>query len=183
MKRNSARRKARKSAAGPVAGLIVVAAVIVGAYYGLTHLKLKPIGVAGTSLYETHCKWNLERLNMAMTAYTNDHDNTLPEAARWREQLKPYLEQVQYSPNGRSVLKCEADNSSAACSYAMNSNISGKNAGDLSRRTVIFYETSHPGDCPSGTGTDVADPPRHPGGNFYAFVGGAVKQSATKPAF
>jgi prepilin-type processing-associated H-X9-DG protein len=49
--------------------------------------------------------------------------------------------------------------------------------------TVIFYETAHPGDNPSGGPEDVVTPPRHNGGNNYGFADGGADWQTTKPTF
>jgi hypothetical protein len=175
--------KAKKSNTGLIIGIIVIALLVlgVGGYFIITRVGLGPMVPATTTVTKVDCLQNLKTLNLAAVLYGSDHNNLLPDASQWVQQMDPYIKQM--APD-RNILKCPDDHSSAITSYAMNSNVSGKNADDfLQPKTVIFYETANPGANPSGTGTDIADPPRHPGGSCYAFVGGAAEQSATKPQF
>ncbi len=116
------------------------------------------------------CLGHLEEIAGAMLAYLDDHDDKFPAAARWVDELKPYL-------GDESVLKCPDDKSDARCSYGMNSALGGKSVDDLEdpSSVVLLYETAHPGANPTGGKEDVASPPRHSRGDNFAYADGAAE--------
>ena len=118
------------------------------------------------------CRSNIKRLGLSARLYTFDHDGRLPDADRWVDELTPYVKDTD-------TFVCPADQSGARCSYAMNADLSGQILEDITdpESTVLFYETQHPGDNPSGSPADVPTPPRHEGGNNYAYADG---QSGTR---
>ncbi len=112
------------------------------------------------------CLSNIKNLTIAAQAYAMEHDDRLPEADRWVEELRPYI-------NNEAILKCPDDESEALSSYAMNQTLSGKSLGEIEdpASVVLFYETASPGENPVGGEDDLASP-RHLEGNNYAFADG-----------
>ena len=133
---------------------------------------------ARTSMKKAVCLSNMKNLSLAMQMYLADHEDGFPEADRWVEELAEYCKD-------ESVLKCPEDDSEAACSYGMNAALSGKTLDEIgdSSGVVVFFETASPGDNPVGGVADIADPPRHLGGNSYGFTDGHVVWSAKVPGF
>jgi prepilin-type processing-associated H-X9-DG protein len=116
------------------------------------------------------CTSNMKNLALAAQMFATDHENQLPDGDRWVAELEPYVK-------SQSVFQCPEDKSGAACSYAMNKNLSGKSLDDLEDASlvVLFYETAKPDDNPVGDPSEAADPPRHLGGNNVAYADGHVK--------
>lgn len=115
------------------------------------------------------CANRLNALLEAMDSYLEDHENRYPSAESWVAALRPYVE----DENG---FKCPEETSDRFCSYGMNAALSGASPDDVAdpASTVLFYETAHPGENPSGGADDVVTPPRHVDGNNFAFVDGGI---------
>lgn len=115
------------------------------------------------------CGEQLGALAEAMQSYLDEHEGRYPAADTWVSDLRPYLEDA-------SVLTCPEESSGAVTSYGMNAALAGKLMGEVAdpEMTVLFYETLHPGDCPSGGVDDIVDPARHVDGNNFAFVDGSI---------
>jgi len=115
------------------------------------------------------CANRLNALLAAMDSYLEDHENRYPSADGWVAALRPYVE----DENG---FKCPEDTSDGLSSYGMNAALSGVSPDEVAdpTTTVLFYETAHPGENPSGGADDVVTPPRHVDGNNFAFVDGSV---------
>jgi hypothetical protein len=119
----------------------------------------------------------MTRLALSADMWAWDHDGKLPNADRWVDELLPYA-------GGPDDFRCPEDASGARCSYAMNGALSEKVLEEIENResVVLFYETAHPGEDPSGGPEDVASP-RHLGGNVYAFADAHTDWLETKPEF
>ena len=167
---------------------------MVTAYYTadldtLPYLLDAPLALQATMLYpvikearegaeKAVCLSNVKNLSLAMQMFLADHNDTFPQADRWVEELMEYL------PD-ESVLKCPQDESDAMCSYAMNEALSGTRLTEVQdpANLVVFFETAHPGDNPVGGPEDIVSPPRHHGGNHYAFADGRAASSDEVPNF
>ena len=110
------------------------------------------------------CGYNLGMLGIAAKKWAADHGDKLPPADRWVDELLPLV-------GGADTFKCSADKSAGRSSYGMNAALSGADLNSLPdpKNVVLFYETAHPGDNPSGGPEDVA-PPRHQGTRLYIFA-------------
>jgi len=113
------------------------------------------------------CLHNLEQLAVAALRYADEHDGVLPRADTWVQELEPYLESAD-------VLKC-GQAPDLAIAYAMNRALSGDSLADIRdpANTPLFFESELRGPSPAGRLADIA-PPRHWGGNHFAFVDGHV---------
>ena len=123
------------------------------------------------------CLSNMKNLALAAEMFAADNEGRLPDADHWVEQLMQYIENEE-------VLRCPADASQARSSYGMNHALSGKPLSQIegSESVVLFYETAHPGDNPSGGPEDVVSP-RHIGGNVYAFADAHTDWLQARPSF
>jgi prepilin-type processing-associated H-X9-DG protein len=67
----------------------------------------------------------------------------------------------------------------------MNAALSGKKLSEIANpgQTVLLFESAKPGLVTSGRATDVATPPRHSGGNCFAFADGHAKCQKEPPEF
>ncbi len=115
------------------------------------------------------CLSNTKNLALAMQMWLADHNDEFPKTERWVEELMPYI-------GNEGVLKCPGDESGARSSYGLNKAVIGKRLVDVEDPAglVVFYETANPGENPVGGPEDVA-PPRHMGGNDFAFADGHVE--------
>lgn len=123
------------------------------------------------------CLSHMKSLSMAAQMFATDYDR-FPDAKTWVDDLQEYV-------GDESVYKCPQDKSGARSSYGMNAAMSKMPVTKIKNpvATVVFYETAHPGDCPSGGAKDVVTPLRHPEGNSYGFADGHASRLKTTPSF
>jgi len=122
------------------------------------------------------CMNNLKQITTGAYMYAEDHDDTLPDADKWVDQVMVYLENAR-------LFSCPSSDLEYA--YAMNSALSGVKTEDIGKpsETVLFFESNLGVRNAHGNPDDVAAPPRHDGGNFYAFADGHVAWSMKAPSF
>jgi prepilin-type processing-associated H-X9-DG protein len=132
----------------------------------------------GVSSQQATCLSNEKQIALAMLMFADDHDGILPNADTWKDDLLPYIKNAK-------LLQCPSDISGAKCSYAMNAALSGKKSREIANpgQTVLLFESAKPGLVTSGRATDVATPPRHSGGNCFAFADGHAKCQKATPTF
>ena len=104
------------------------------------------------------CCDNLGALHTGMAVYQMKHDGRFPDARKWADEIYPYLMRKDWG-----AFKCPDDLSAARCSYAFNTRLSGKRSSEIAdpSHTVVLYETTAPGDNPSGTGETLPRKLRH----------------------
>lgn len=163
--------------AGTICGIIAIPLSV----FSITILMaiLFPVFMqARAKATQVSCLSNEKNLCLAMLMYVDDYDGTFPLADRWTEGLSPYM-------GSAKLLKCPDDKSGAKSSYAMNAALSGKKESDIANpgQTVLLYETSAPGDSPSGGAEDVASPGRHNRSNNFGFADGHCKWQKQTPEF
>jgi hypothetical protein len=127
------------------------------------------------------CLGNLFSLGAASEMYLADYDDTFPPGDRWVDELGSYLR-----PDRGDVVKCPFEQSAERGSYGMNTLVAGKPYAQIEdpNRTVLFYETAHPGQNPTGRSDDVVTPVRHVPGNAYTYCNGVGgRWSMTVPRF
>jgi len=109
------------------------------------------------------CEANLKKLSFALLIYAEEHKNHLPDAAHWREELRPYLK-----PGDN--LGCPEVKSGDG--YAMEPRLSKTDLDTLENpsETILLYETDAPDQKPRPPLTKT----RHGAPNI-AFVDGRVK--------
>jgi prepilin-type processing-associated H-X9-DG protein len=121
------------------------------------------------------CLSHLKQLDLGAIMFASDHDQNWPDADKWTDEIMPYIKNEQ-------ILRCPAA-PGLECAYALNRVMAGRNDADvaLPAEIITFFESNLGHRNATGTLADVADPPRHNGGNNYAFADGHVKWSATVP--
>ena len=124
---------------------------------------------------QTACLSNLKQLSLAAMMFAQDHDQTLPSADQWTDQLMPYLK-------NEAILKCPAA-PELECAYALNAALAGKRLKDLPNpaEAILFFESNLGKRNATGTLEEVAVPGRHRGGNVYAFADGHIKWMGEPP--
>lgn len=120
---------------------------------------------------QADCLSNLKQLGLGLLCYAEDHDENLPPADKWCDEIWPYIKDEQ-------VLKCPAA-PELACGYVFNAALSGVNLGKIERpaETIILFD-SEQGQRNGSVALMTAWPPkpgRHNEGNNTAFVDGHVK--------
>lgn len=113
---------------------------------------------------EEECISNMKQISLAAVMYILDNDDTLPDAQKWCDELAVYDE--------RFVKKLVCPAASAACCYAMNSNLSGVKDSDILQpeRTVLFFESNLGIPNAHGTTASMSQPARHNGCNIIVFA-------------
>ncbi len=114
---------------------------------------------------------HLHQLGLAFIQYVQDHDETMPDAAHWVDELMPYV------MRDASVFHDPSTPLAQKWGYAYNKNLSGKSIAMLQfpASTATFYESTAGVKNASDTGESVPRPDRHRGGTDYAFADGHVK--------
>jgi prepilin-type processing-associated H-X9-DG protein len=114
------------------------------------------------------CVSNLRQLSTAMLMYNQDYDEMYPPAERWSPGILPYHKNT-------SILNCPADTGKP--SYAMNRNLSMGSIAKVTRPAdwILLFESNLHKPNAAGTKEAVANPPRHNGGNNWAYADGHVK--------
>lgn len=161
-----------------IRGYTLVELLVVIAIIGVLMAILFPVySTARQKAYETVCISNMRQLTLAILAYASNHNERLPDASTWVSDIMPHVKD-------QDIFKCRRDGSGEDCSYAMNAALSGRSLSMLNDTgVVLLYETATPGPCPYGGVEDIADPPRHNGGNIYGFADSHVKWHKKPPSF
>jgi prepilin-type processing-associated H-X9-DG protein len=112
------------------------------------------------------CLSNLKQLALAALMFANDHDQQLPEADKWMDELAPYIKDPK-------ILQCPAA-PQLKYGYAMNAALSGQLLDKIPQpaSTVLFFESDLGTRNAAGGAEAVCQPGRHNGGNCFAFVDG-----------
>ena len=118
------------------------------------------------------CLSNLKQLTLAALMFAQDHDQTLPSAEKWTDEIMPYIK-------NEALLRCPAA-PELECGYALNRDLAGKKLNALPNpaEAILFFDSNLGKRNATGTLEDVAIPGRHNGGNNYAFADGHCKWSA-----
>lgn len=122
---------------------------------------------------------NLKQLSLGIIQYTQDHDENLPDADKWVDEIMPYVKNA-------SVFRDPAA-PGLKWGYAFNRTLSGVSLADLDEpaTTVVLFESTDGKKNAADTGDSLPMPGRHDGGTNYALADGHVKWEAdgTKPSF
>ena len=122
---------------------------------------------------------NLRQIALGVILYAQDHNETLPDADQWVDEIMPYVktEAVFRDPAAPDQ----------KWSYAFNSNLSGVTMSEIENpaATVLLFESTNDKKNDSGEGDSVPVPGRHSKGSDYAWVNGHVKwfDDTTKPSY
>ena len=116
---------------------------------------------------------NLKQIALGIMQYTQDHDETMPDADKWVAEIMPYVKT-------EAVFRDPSAPAGEKWSYAFNRNLSGVKLADLvsPATTVLLFETTLGTKNASDTGDSVPKPGRHQNGTDYAFSDGHVKYLA-----
>lgn len=113
---------------------------------------------------------NLKQLSLGILQYMQDHDEHMPDADKWVDEIMPYVksEAIFHDPSAPTGEKW---------SYAYNRTLSHKSVAQLDSpaTTVMLFESSKGMKNASDTGQSVPRPGRHQGGTDYGFADGHIK--------
>ena len=120
---------------------------------------------------------NLKQLALAIIEYQQDHDEIMPDADKWVDEIMPYIKD---SASFR-------DPAGQIYGYAFNRALSHKSLAviEAPSTTVLLFESTKGVKNASDTGQSVPRPGRDDGGTSYAFADGRVKwlKDGAKPSF
>lgn len=129
---------------------IVVAVMLIGG--GLMVAVLgSTFGKARGRARSASCLSNLKQLALAQLMFAQDHQETFPNSATWKDEVLPYTK-------NRQLLVCPAGNRGED-SYEMNPQVSNMKLAQITRpaETLLMYEAGFPhGDPPHREGWGVA---------------------------
>lgn len=110
---------------------------------------------------------NLKQIAVGIIQYTQDHDEKMPDAAKWVDEIMPYVksEAVFHDPSAPDSQKW---------SYAYNRTLSHQPlaALDYPAHTILLFESSLGVKNASDTGQSVPLPGRHISGTDYVTADG-----------
>ncbi len=126
---------------------------------------------------QSSCLSNLKQMMLGMLMYAQDYDQHLPDAAIWMDELKPYLPKEQ-------LFRCPAA-PHLEYGYAMNAALSKHNLAEIPEpwQVAVIFDSDAGTRNASGGLDAVANPPRHNGGNNYAYADGHAKWCTETPSF
>jgi len=117
----------------------------------------------------TDCLSNLKQLGLGILMYAQDHDETLPHADKWCDELMPYLKNEE-------ILRCPQA-PELECGYAFNVALSGLSLGmiEAPAETIILFDSDQGKRNGSAAVTAIPKVGRHNGGNNVGYVDGHCK--------
>ena len=123
---------------------------------------------------------NLKQIGLGIIQYEQDHDEIAPDAARWCDEILPYV-------GNKGVFRDPSAPASRPYNYAYNRALSHQSlaAMEMPAQTVMAFESTAGVKNASDTGQSVPRPGRYSGGSDYLFADGHVKwfKDGTKLSF
>jgi len=117
-----------------LAGTIVSGVSLLLLPFILAAMLLPALAKAKERAQSIQCMNNLRQLALATQAYAAEHDGHLPSATNWCDAIKPNV-------GTEKNFKCPGAPAMDRCDYAFNSNLDGLEEKDISRYTVLYFET------------------------------------------
>ena len=115
------------------------------------------------------CADRLKQLDLALLMYAQDYDEHYPPARNWCGALAKYTR----SPD---IFRCPAA-SQLEAGFGLNKLLAGKTMSEIASPSGLtsLFETNAGKRNFAGDAADLAKPPRHDGGNNFAFADGHVR--------
>jgi hypothetical protein len=110
---------------------------------------------------------NVKQLALAARMYANDHQDKLPAAGTWCDDLKTFV-------GNPRVYKAANDPSPGRCSFAYNAKVSGVSVTRVDPRTVLFFEAEN-GEWNLNGGPELMLPQPRSGSYVIGFADGSVQ--------
>lgn len=119
---------------------------------------------------QTASQSNLKQLSLGILQYTQDHDETLPDAEHWMDEILPYVKT-------ESLFHDPSSPEDQPYGYAFNKALSKAKVAQLDApaATVLLFESTLGVRNAADTGQSVPRPGHYSGGTDYAFTDGHVK--------
>lgn len=113
---------------------------------------------------------NLKQISLGVIQYMQDHDEIMPDAAKWVDEIMPYVKD-------KALFRDPSAPASQAYSYAYNRTLSHQTLAviEAPASTVMLFESTKGVKNAADTGQSVPRPGRYLGGTDYAFADGHVK--------
>ena len=126
---------------------------------------------------QAQCLSNLKQIGTAMMMYAADHDNQLPAANQWCDQLEPYMTEPR-------ILKCPTA-PDLECGYVMNFKLSKVKLNEIAHpeQVVLLFESSMGGRNGNDDGKSWVQPPRHNVLNGVLYADGHTAMAKQRPDF
>lgn len=115
---------------------------------------------------QTACQSNLKQLMLAILMYAQDHDEVLPPAETWRDDLMPYCRNAR-------IFVCPVNPWGYTYSVAVSKKPLAQFADPA--ETIALFEVGHVEPSMAADLTKVKLAHRHNGGDNFAYVDGHVK--------
>jgi prepilin-type processing-associated H-X9-DG protein len=111
------------------------------------------------------CLSNVKNICIALEMYAADHDNHLPSANAWSDDLRTYVRNLD-------TYQCPSEQD-LACAYAYNASLSGASLADIADpvNEVSIFESNAGWNAAGDWGLLVPEP-RHLGGDNYGYADG-----------
>ena len=149
--------------------IITVADPILGGARRIDGVRTTPIFFPDGPVFSQRVasQLNLKQIALGIIQYTKDHDEKLPDADKWADEIMPYIKSV-------AVFHDPSAPDSQKWSYAYNSTLSHQPLSKLDNPagTVMLFESTAGTKNASDAGQSVPHPGRHIGATDYAFVDG-----------
>lgn len=125
---------------------------------------------SGPAAEQATSQSNLKQIALGILIYAQDHDQRLPDADKWVDEIMPYLK-------SEAIFRDPSAPAEQKYSYAFNRNLSGVRMSALAApaTTVLLFESTTGVKNATDAGTSVPHPGRHNRGTDYAFADGRVK--------
>ncbi len=135
----------------------------------LQHASPKAFAQSRENAERSSSQSNLKQLALGVIQYTQDHDEKMPDAASWGDEILPFV-------HTEALFRDPSAPAGEKWSYAYNSTLSGVALAKLDSpaQTVMLFESNAGAKNASDTGRSVPKPGRHNGGTDYAFADGHV---------
>lgn len=130
------------------------------------------------------CMSNMKMMGLAILEYEQDHDENMPDADKWMDEIKPYIDGPDEQNHTDSyndmshVMRCPSDSTDHAYSYSYNRQLSHVSLAQLQdpADTVMVFESSQHHRNQSDYGSSLQIPSRHRGGDNYLFADGHARR-------
>ena len=123
---------------------------------------------------------NLRQIALGIIQYTQDHEEKMPDADKWIDEIMPYVKT-------EAIFRDPSAPVNEKWSYAYNRSLSHQPLArfDAPAVTVMLFESAAGIKNAADTGESVPRPGRHSGGTDYALADGHVKwmRDGTKVSF
>ena len=126
-----------------------------------------------TTAQQATSESNLKQLSLSIMQYTQDHDDKLPDADKWVDEIYPYVK-------SEAIFRDPSAPAGEKWSYAYNRTLSDVSLSKLDgpSSTVMLFESNSGLKNASDTGESIPIPGRHHGGSDFAYADGHIKWCA-----